>query len=304
MKRISSVGLQSVLALLFVAYSSYATAEKLEGEELLKKRAKEESKVEDNPFVIMPHRANYLLPLTYSSDPNDAPFADDLTSGNKDLDNLEAKFQISVKMPLAENLFGDNGALFFAYTNQSWWQVYNQRSSAPFRETVHEPEFFLAFKNDWSLGGFENQYWAVGVNHQSNGQAGTLSRSWNRIYGNMIFDNGPLVFSAQAWWRIPESEKTSTDDATGDDNPDIGKYMGNFELQGLYGLGEHRFTAMVRNNLRIHDNKGALQLTYSYPIHKNLRLYMQYFNGYGESLIDYNAHIERLGIGIALNDLL
>jgi phospholipase A1 len=47
-----------------------------------------------------------------------------------------------------------------------------------------------------------------------------------------------------------------------------------------------------------------VQLTWSYPILGNLRFYAQYFNGYGESLIDYNAHTERLGIGVALNDLL
>lgn len=38
-------------------------------------------------------------------------------------------------------------------------------------------------------------------------------------------------------------------------------------------------------------------LDYSYPIYKNLYLYVQYFNGYGESLADYNRSIERVGVG-------
>ncbi|MBF9001332.1 MULTISPECIES: phospholipase A [Vibrio] len=268
---------------------------------LVDERTKEEHKVMDNPFVIMPHKANYLLPVTYNPHPNNKPFRDDDEYADS-LDNFEAKFQISFKMPLAIDLVGD-GDLYFAYTNQSWWQVYNKDSSAPFRETVHEPELFLLFDNDWEVAGFKNSYWMVGADHQSNGRSSTLSRSWNRLYGSMIFDKGPLALSTKVWWRIPESEKSSPTDATGDDNPDITHYMGNFELTGLYGVGEQRYSFMFRNNLEKH-NRAALELTWSYPIHRNLRAYVQYFNGYGESLIDYNVHTQRIGVGIALNDLL
>lgn len=269
---------------------------------LVEQRVNKEERVEDNPFVITPHKANYLLPFTYNSNPNTEPFEEALGDDYDDLDKAEAKFQISFKLPLAEHILGQ-GQLFFAYTNQSWWQVYNRDNSAPFRETVHEPEFFLMFPNDWQIAGMKNSLIGFGLNHQSNGQSGDLSRSWNRVMGNMVFERGPLVFNLQAWWRIPEEEKSSEDDATGDDNPDINKYMGNFELTGLYGVGEHRFTMMVRNNLR-EENKGALQVTWSYPIYRNIRLYTQYFNGYGESLVDYNSHTQRFGVGIALNDLL
>ena len=47
-----------------------------------------------------------------------------------------------------------------------------------------------------------------------------------------------------------------------------------------------------------------VELNYSYPIWGGLRLYLQYFNGYGDGLIYYNEHTNRIGIGIALNDLL
>lgn len=303
--RFSSMLCLAITSLL-VSTHSWAAEEQeqqVERPSLLEKRVEQELKTSEQPFVITPHKVNYLLPVTYNSSVNEAPFQEEMERDGYELDNMEAKFQISFKFPLAYNLIGDNGHLFFAYTNQSWWQVYNKDISSPFRETNHEPELFMLFNNDWEIGGFTNSFWGFGAVHQSNGRSGLLSRSWNRIYGQMIFDNGPWAVQFKAWWRIPESEKDDIHDARGDDNPDINRYMGNFELTTLYGLDKHRFSMMLRNNLRS-DNKGAVQFTWSYPLVGNLRLYTQYFNGYGESLIDYNVHLQRIGIGISLNDLL
>ena len=56
--------------------------------------------------------------------------------------------------------------------------------------------------------------------------------------------------------------------------------------------------------LRPGTQEGGFELTWSYPLTRAFRAYAQYWNGYGESLIDYDARIERFGIGIALNDWL
>ena len=286
----------SVLGLMLSTHYANADAS------LLEERVKDELATSELPFVITPHKVNYLLPVTYNPSPNNAPFEQE-DEMHYPLDKVEAKFQISFKFPLAYNLFGDNGHLFFAYTNQSYWQVFNKDISSPFRETNHEPELFMLFNNDWQVGNFTNSFWGFGISHQSNGASNLRSRSWNRIYGTMVFDGGPIAIGTKVWWRLPEDEKDYIGDPRGDDNPDIGKYMGNFEINAVYGLEQHRFTMLLRNNLR-KSNKGAIELTWSYPIIGNLRLYTQYFNGYGESLIDYNVHNQRFGIGVSINDLL
>lgn len=85
-----------------------------------------------------------------------------------------------------------------------------------------------------------------------------------------------------------------------DDNPNIEKYMGYGELFGAYRLplGEHVFSYLFRNNLRKDENKGDVELGWSYPISHNLRVSVLHFNSYGKSLIDYNHHSNRIGAGL------
>ena len=82
--------------------------------------------------------------------------------------------------------------------------------------------------------------------------------------------------------------------------------MGYGEIWGTYFWKKHRFSAMFRNNLRINENRNALQFDWSFPIPylygDRVSCYIQYFNGYGESLLDYNANSNRIGIGFMLTD--
>lgn len=249
----------------------------------------------DNPFAISPHQTSYLLPVTYNSHPNRDPWreslGEELTADN--LEELEAKFQISLKAVLLDEILTPDLSLAFAYTQQSYWQLYNSSASRPFRETVHEPELFLSLLTDFDVLGWRHRIFRLGVVHQSNGQSDPLSRSWNRIYGQFILERKRLVVDIRAWYRI--QEETSKDD-----NPDIHQYLGYGDIRLTYYLDQHELSLMLRNNLDDDNNRGAIQLEWSFPLYKKIRGYVQYFNGYGESLIDYNHSTNRLGIGFML----
>lgn len=256
-------------------------------------------------YSLLAHNRNYMLPVTYLENPNGAPYRDLVTTEGEvlGLDHIEAKFQISLKTMLVNNLFVERGAFYFAFTGTSYWQVYNKDVSSPFRETNYEPELFLTMPFTWAPLNIDATLLMLGFSHQSNGQSGSLSRSWNRLYARFIWEQGDFVFSFKPWYRIPESAKDSPSDPRGDDNPDIEDYMGHFEFAAGYRKDQQEITALFRNNLSS-NNKGAIQIEWTFPLLQNVRGYIQYFNGYGENLIDYNVHTERIGVGFLLTDLL
>lgn len=245
-----------------------------------------------HPFVLSPHKPNYILPYTYSETPNQAPF-DPTVDGP--LQKEEIKFQFSLKFPIADELFGESGSLYFAYTNLSFWQAYNSSHSSPFRETNHEPELFITIPNDWEIWGFKNRLNSIGVVHQSNGRGASHSRSWDRIYAEFIFERENVYLSFRPWIRVPTTGE--------EDNPDIEHFMGHGELRIAYATGRHTAAVLLRNNFRS-DNRGAIELDFSTPMSRRAKWFVQFFDGYGESLIDYNARIRRFGVGVALTDWL
>ena len=63
---------------------------------------------------------------------------------------------------------------------------------------------------------------------------------------------------------------------------------------------------MSRNNLESGFSKGAVELSWSFPLwnYPYFKGYVQYFTGYGESLIDYNNYVNTIGVGVAISDWL
>jgi phospholipase A1 len=246
-------------------------------------------------FLFRPHHPNYFLPLKYSPSPNNTPFQAALIQPDLGLDPIEAELQLSFKIKAMEGVMGhDNIDLWFGYTATSFWQAYNDTISSPFRETNYEPEAMLVFRTDYELAGFRGRLVNLGLAHQSNGRPEGLSRSWNRVYAQFGFERDNLALLIRPWYRIPENDED-------DDNPDIVDYLGHGDLLAVYRKGRNTYSLLLRNNFKS-PNRGAVKLDWSFPLYGRLKGYVQYFNGYGESLIDYNYRQQSFGVGVSLTE--
>jgi phospholipase A1/A2 len=256
-----------------------------------------EPESKEGPFHIRAYRPVYLLPVFWTSDTNrepHSPAVDHDVTAPQNVDHLEAKYQLSLKTKVWEDIFGDNGDLWMGYTQDSHWQVYNSDESRPFRETTYEPDATLMFRTDYSAFGWNGRLLGIGVDHQSNGRSNPLSRSWNRVMLNAGFEHDDWVLTLRPWWRIPESRDV-------DDNPDISDYMGRGDMQLTRLWHGHEFTLMLRHSLRGGDRShGAAEFDWAFPLVDELRGHLQLFDGYGESLIDYNHRAFYFGLGVSL----
>lgn len=265
----------------------------------VEKRMEVESETVLLPFSLMTHKPNYMLAAAYNTEGWTDRVLEQSAPQTSSYKDYEAQFQVSIKVPLAIGLFNDRVDWYAAYTNRSFWQVYDHVDSEPFRETNHEPESWLQWKNDWKIFGFRNPVNGIGIVHQSNGQSGELSRTWNRVYGNFVFEKGGWAITVRPWiWVFKKYGEI--------DNPDIDDYMGNGEFRAAYAHNGHVISSMIRNQLESGFERGALELSWSFPVfgYPYLKGYVQYFYGYGESLIDYSNKVNRLGIGISITDWL
>ena len=252
--------------------------------------------VVSSDFGLYAYKKNYILPFS-QADENYPVWNDSgIVPGSEYEKKTEAVFQISLKKPISFDLFGLNETFVFAYTQKVWWQLYS--NSEPFRETNYEPEFFMTLPTNVAIDEATGlKAVKFGFTHESNGQDGRRSRTWNRLYASTLWQHGHLFTNLRAWYRIPESENI-------DENPDIHKYMGYGDLTFNYLYGKSKIGLLLRNNLEFNDeNRGAIKVDWSYPFFNahSTYWYLEYFNGYGESLIDYDRRVKKVGIGLSFS---
>lgn len=220
----------------------------------------------------------------------------------------EMRIQVSARTKVAQGLLtgprsSGKDSLWFGYTQQSYWQLFNGGISRPFRSTDHEPEVFYVYPTDAPLPwGGRWRYSGVGLVHQSNGESNPLSRSWNRWYVMTGAEwRSGWQLHLKAWKRVAES-------AENDDNPGIQDFVGRGEARLLWNVNDQHILGLtVRGTPGRGRGSGRLEWLRTLGEgwnggKSNLRLHVQLFSGYGDSLLDYNYKRTALSVGLSLLD--
>lgn len=259
------------------------------------------------PARFQPWRDNFIQIASWRDDlPQTAPAA----AGGRNRD-VETEFQLSFRyLFLADWLqdcLGDQTSVFAGYTTRSYWQVWNSADSRPFRTTEHTPELFL----ERTLPDESFLLRISPLIHQSNGEAGVVSRSWDRGYVEVVWRSDERLdgthtvrpweysaaqsASAQLWW--PWGGDPS-------DNPDIYDYFGYGRLRySTYFDTRFKPSISVTAGSNLGSGaefRGAFEVDLSITLTGISRLHVQFFRGYGDSLLDYDALVTRYGIGFEL----
>ncbi|SEP11083.1 phospholipase A [Aquisalimonas asiatica] len=220
--------------------------------------------------------------------------------GRRDGGDTTARFQLSFKYRLldAESAIVDAapwlGRLHFGYTQTSLWNW--SADGYPFEDTSYRPSLFWEFGSMHQLD--RAGYLRFGVEHESNGQAGDPARSMDTLFimpGVSLDAFGrELVVSTRVFTYLNK----------GSENRDIQQYRGYGDLIVRYGDDDSWvLQAMYRHGT---GGNSTTQVDLSIPIRERIfartgaYIYIQAFEGYGETLRDYDQRASLGGrIGVA-----
>ncbi len=244
------------------------------------------SKIITSSFNVKAYQENYFLPASYRYD------SDFISNGTHPARKTEAEFQVSILYDFASNILGLGEVYGFGYTQRSWWQVYAE--SAFFRESNYQPEFFVKIPSHKFLKNTPLKGFKFSAIHESNGRGGVYERSWNRLSFSTFFQYKYLITQLKSWYRLPDIT---------DYNPNLTNYIGDGKIKFMLPYEKHLFKLSFRSTFS--GERGAVEFTYSYPLparkERDLFLYFKTFNGYGESLIDYNHKVNKISLGLAIS---
>lgn len=210
--------------------------------------------------------------------------------------NPDTKVQISFK-----TLMLDQVPIYFAYSEIIFWQL--NKESKPFEDATYNPELFYRWR--FSQQQLPLDFLDIGlIDHNSNGRAEEASRSFDRSYvrANLSWGTQP--------WNLQFSTKASyiyNQDTT---NKDIYKYISPFEFdvsleqwfQAWMDKGKVSLRVIPGGRVGEDWAHGGYELGYNFHFGRSRvypAFYLQYYNGYAETLLNYDQHVRQFRGGFA-----
>jgi outer membrane phospholipase A len=181
--------------------------------------------------------------------------------------------------------------IVLSYTQLMFWNIYEK--SKPFRDINFNPEIF-----------YQTDSWNAGYSHLSNGKSGNDSRSLDRVFFKWKKD-----FSLKE--RVAKVEVRlfylgNLEEKNNDILENMGFWDATLHVDDLF----HLEIVRVSGELKIFCGKKGYDLNHGATavgvVIKNLSLsfepalYLQYYSGYGEALLNYNERVDSVRAGFLL----
>ena len=221
--------------------------------------------------------------------------------GGRRGDDIKGRFQFSFKYRVFDEdseMVADTPwlkGLHFSYTQRSLWNL--SADSRPFEDSSYRPALFIDRYTQSTA--FWPELIRSGIEHESNGRGDDASRSIDTFFfwpfWSSQWKNKELLIAPKFYAYLSKGEY----------NQDIEEYRGYSDLWVSYGSEDDW---LVSTTLRhSSENHNMIQLDLSYPVRKKIfsraggYIYLQLFNGYGESLLTYNEKQDtQIRIGFAI----
>lgn len=204
--------------------------------------------------------------------------------------NTNIKFQISVAQRLTKSVLPWGTYLYLFYSQKCFWNVLEE--SLPMTDLNFNPGIGLTkplYVKDRFIGKLTFM-----IEHESNGRDSIQSRSWNKISfaGNIMIDKC-LMVHGKFWIPIVD----------GENNKDILHYCGIYQTGVQAFSPNQRFSGSVILTRRLgnfFNYNTVIELSYRIFKRDNQFLFLQYYNGYGEGLLDYKQYHNQIRVGIII----
>lgn len=205
-------------------------------------------------------------------------------------ENTNVKFQISIQQKLTKSTLPGGTYLYLYYTQKVYWNVLEK--SLPMTDINFNPGIGVAkpiFRESRYLGKLSLQ-----LEHESNGRDSIQSRSWNKIsFGGNILLTPNWLIHAKFWIPIVD----------GENNKDILKYKGIFQIgvQAKTDDNRWKFGLLLVKRKDWKPNYNIIsEIKYRFSKKADWSFFLQYYNGYGEDLLDYKTFKSQLRAGIVI----